>query len=149
MIVQSRSEVSIVVVRSGGFAGLRKRWAVTPDTGETDPWLSLIDECPWDAPCSTGSSDAADRFSWTITARTAHRVHERDLAESELTGPWRELVEAVREFSRAAKETPPAARRSTPSSRSTRAPASQPMPADPPPATPREITAPTQTTDDR
>lgn len=106
--------VLIVIVRSGGFAGLRRRWHVEPPHDEAPRWIELIERCPWDGPdpaqSNTAQSDpaqpnstqprsdrpGADRFVWSIQARTPAARRERELPESALDGPWRQLVEAVR-----------------------------------------------------
>ncbi|GAB3598041.1 protealysin inhibitor emfourin [Microbacterium tumbae] len=97
--------VTIVVVRTGGFAGRRRHWQVDAVAADAEYWRGLVAECPWeDEPCvSSGSREApgsADRFVWSIRARTPEQ-HDRDLPESALTGPWRALVDAVREASSA------------------------------------------------
>ncbi|MFD5213877.1 protealysin inhibitor emfourin [Microbacterium sp. NPDC058345] len=88
--------VLIIVVRSGGFAGISRRWRVEPDPVEESRWTTLVDRCPWDAPPEHPDA-GADRFIWTVRARTPAADLERELPESALTGAWRELVEAVRE----------------------------------------------------
>lgn len=84
--------MKITVVRSGGFAGLSRRWVVIIDQQE-DPaaWISLIDELPWGARPVTAPQP--DRFVYSI------RVSRRriTLAEQELSGPWRELIERVKD----------------------------------------------------
>lgn len=119
--------VTVVVVRTGGVAGLRRRWQVDAGDDEADRWLPLIERCPWeargapedergDAPDAEAARDAtpgpdaapappetpaarrsADRFVWSIRARTPDTRHERELPDTELTGPWRALVDAVRD----------------------------------------------------
>ncbi|MFS0895066.1 protealysin inhibitor emfourin [Microbacterium sp. 179-I 3D3 NHS] len=90
--------VVIAVVRSGGIAGMRRQWRVEADAPDADDWISLIENCPWDqqADAATG----ADRFVWSIRARTPSERRERDLSDEEIDGPWRTLVDAVREASR-------------------------------------------------
>ena len=143
-------QVTIVVVRSGGFAGLRREWRVDAGDDDVDRWLVLVEACPWDEPEAAsrredgGSGDAAadsdtgqrgdagqgrdadprraperkgsapehprpeptpepgpspraaDRYVWIIRARTPEHRRETELPEPALTGPWRELVDAVR-----------------------------------------------------
>lgn len=111
--------VLIVIVRTGGFAGIRRRWHVEAPREDAPPWIELIDRCPWDGPDSAqpepprpeppqpepprpapsppGSQQpGADRYVWSIQARTPAANRERELPESALDGPWRQLVEAVR-----------------------------------------------------
>jgi hypothetical protein len=71
--------------------------------------VMLIENCPWDAPEPDASgpdaSPGADRFVWSIHARILQREHRRELPESQLDGPWRELVDAVRDANAQAAET--------------------------------------------
>ena len=87
---------TISVVRTGGFAGLRRTWSVdTADAAATD-WAGMVDACPWDAAAS--SRPSTDRFVWRIDVRggRGRRVRSATLADSALVGPWRALVDAVR-----------------------------------------------------
>ncbi|GAB3631968.1 hypothetical protein GCM10027421_13210 [Microbacterium shaanxiense] len=86
----------IVVIRTGGIAGIRRRWRVVPPHDEEPHWIELIDSCPWDDP-SADPQRGADRYVWSIQARTPRARLERELPESALDGPWRQLVDAVRE----------------------------------------------------
>lgn len=114
----SGSRIRIAVVRSGGIAGMRRRWQVEPAPEEAPRWIALIERCPWDADEPDAAqrdavatknlpeTDApesqrptprgADRFVWRIHARLARTEHERQLPDSALSGPWRDLVDAVR-----------------------------------------------------
>ncbi|MGL3149049.1 protealysin inhibitor emfourin [Microbacterium sp. A82] len=98
------SPVMIAVVRSGGVAGIRRRWEVEPLHPDVDVWITLIERCPWSDPKET--SPGADRYVWSIRARIAREERERELAESELTGAWRELVDAVRGAAATAPDAP-------------------------------------------
>lgn len=91
---RSAARVVIAVVRTGGIAGIRRRWRVEPGPEEAGQWISLIESCPWDAqaPDTTG----ADRFVWSIRVRTPSERREQELPDDALDGPWRELVDAVR-----------------------------------------------------
>ncbi|MFW8745071.1 protealysin inhibitor emfourin, partial [Mesorhizobium japonicum] len=95
-MAQGRGELTVLVVRSGGVAGIPRRWSVEePEPG--DDWIALIDACPWDA---VGADErdrqtARDRFIWRIEASMADRRRQASVPESELTGPWRSLVERV------------------------------------------------------
>jgi hypothetical protein len=86
--------VVIAVVRSGGIAGIRRQWLVEAATPDAESWIALIDSCPWDQDADAGAG--ADRFVWSIRARTPSERRERDLPDSALDGPWRALVDAVR-----------------------------------------------------
>ena len=91
----SDAPVVIAVVRTGGIAGIRRKWRVEPDPTETHHWIAMIDSCPWDA--DSDADSGADRFVWLIRVRTPSEERERELPDSALDGPWRELVDAVRE----------------------------------------------------
>ena len=89
----------IVVIRTGGIAGIRRRWHVEPPREEEPRWIELIDRCPWDDPAGA-QQPGADRYVWSIRARTPSERRERELPDSALDGPWRTLVEAVRTAAR-------------------------------------------------
>ena len=85
----------ITVVRSGGFAGLRQEWQAAVGDDERDEWMPLIRACPW----RTVSSDptSADRYVWRIQARGPRLRRSATVPEAHLDGPWRALVDRVRE----------------------------------------------------
>lgn len=84
----------ILVVRSGGIAGIRQQWQVEEQL-DADDWLELVTACPWDA---VGSDPASrDRFVWHIEARMPRTVRTAQVPDAELTGPWRALVDRVQE----------------------------------------------------
>ncbi|WP_295014063.1 protealysin inhibitor emfourin [uncultured Microbacterium sp.] len=86
--------LTILVVRSGGLAGISRRWTVEAPPGDPAHWEGLVDRCPWND--DPGSESGADRFVWRIDVRRGKAQHERTIPEEALTGPWRELVDAVR-----------------------------------------------------
>jgi hypothetical protein len=112
--------VEVAVTRTGGFAGLTKRWLAEPAAAEASVWIDLIAQCPWDAPATGADSDAApgaeagaapgaeagavpspgaDRFVWWIRARCGEQEErEAELPDDEIVGAWRALVDAVREW---------------------------------------------------
>lgn len=93
--------LSVVVERTGGFAGLSRRWSVTTRPDDTT-WTALLDACDWGEDGErrlAGEPAGADRFCWTVTARTAAAEHSAALAEHEVDGPWRALIDAVRSAS--------------------------------------------------
>ena len=122
--------VEVDVARTGGIAGMTRRWTAQPPEDEASEWISLIDRCPWrdarppvggavddtdDAAAErfTGSSTAdhppagesrspmPDGFVWLIRASwSGADPREAELQDDELVGAWRELVEAVRQWSR-------------------------------------------------
>jgi hypothetical protein len=92
------ARLRILVVRSGGFAGLTERWTVE-DPDHVDDWIALLRACPWGAVGVDATS--RDRFVWRIEAHTARRRQVALVPDRDLTGPWRSLVERVRAEGRA------------------------------------------------
>lgn len=126
--------VEVDVARTGGIAGMTRRWTAQPPEGEASEWISLIDRCPWHdvhphpvagAAFDVGAPDGAaaergaatstagrtqvgesrnpmpDGFVWFIRATwSGADPREAELHDDELVGAWRELVEAVRQWSR-------------------------------------------------
>ena len=92
------------MTRTGGIAGLRRIWRAQPDTAEAPHWIALIDGCPWDAadPARATRPTGADRFVWHVDARCGDPDREAALADPEVQGPWRELIDAVRAAQKAA-----------------------------------------------
>lgn len=101
--------VAVTVTRTGGIAGLRRTWRAQPDAAESAQWIALIDGCPWDAadPARPMTPHGADRFVWHVDARCGESAREAALADPEVQGPWRDLIDAVRS---APKPTDPAKR---------------------------------------
>ena len=88
----ARAELRIVVVRSGGFAGISRRWSIEEPEPDDD-WLALVEACPWGR---VGvDREGRDRFTWRIEARLARRHRQASVPDRELTGPWRDLVDRV------------------------------------------------------
>jgi len=94
--------MGIVVERTGGFAGIGRQWSVTASADDAQ-WRALIEACPWDragdkdrAPAAESTPAGADRFSWSVVARCGEEERRVELAEQEVSGAWRELIEAVR-----------------------------------------------------
>lgn len=83
--------MKVVVSRSGGVAGVRVTWELRVDE-QPDPstWVQLLDELPWDS--IDDSEPQPDRFVYRIRVPP----HEVVLAERQVAGPWRELVDRVR-----------------------------------------------------
>ena len=105
----TEATVVVTVVRSGGFAGLTRRWGVQAPPADAARWRTLVDDCPWhdyDDACADQRADdasrGADRFSWTLHAMLPDATLRADLTETQATGPWRALIDAVREVSGAA-----------------------------------------------
>jgi hypothetical protein len=84
--------MKVSVTRSGGFAGLRRTWAVTvDDQPDRDAWDDLLGRLPWGE--RTQSAPQPDRYVYEIRY-SRRRV---TLPEQQLTGPWKELVDRVRD----------------------------------------------------
>jgi hypothetical protein len=90
--------IAVTVTRTGGIAGMRRTWRAQPDRAESPQWIALIDGCPWDAadPARPIPPTGADRFVWHVDARCGDAEREAALADPEVQGPWRDLIEAVR-----------------------------------------------------
>lgn len=98
--------LEVAVTRTGGFAGITKRWLAVPAEAEASVWIDLIAQCPWDARQvgAEAGSAGADRFTWWIRARCGEQdEREAELPDDEMVGAWRDLVDAVRDWSRAAQ----------------------------------------------
>jgi hypothetical protein len=99
----------VSVARSGGLAGLMLVWEVEVDRQpDRDAWEGLLAEVPWNSvPAgSLGPGGAApiepDRFVYRIRCAP----HEARLGERQLTGPWRTLVDRVRDTVEPRRATP-------------------------------------------
>jgi hypothetical protein len=84
----------ITVVRTGGFAGLERRWSITADT-DADEWIPLVDACPWASVYTDALS--RDRFVYRIEVSAPKRRRRAELPEAAVTGPWRILIERVQD----------------------------------------------------
>jgi hypothetical protein len=88
--------LTITVTRTGGIAGMRRQWTVTASSDEdVESWRPLVEACPWPGDAPTDDADR-DRYVYRITAEDEGAPREATLPESAVTGPWRELVEQVR-----------------------------------------------------
>ena len=101
--------VEVDVARTGGVAGITRRWTAQPPEDEASEWISLIDRCPWDETGAVAAEPGADggpmpdRFVWWIRASwVGADPREAELPDDAVTGAWRELIDAVREWNRAA-----------------------------------------------
>lgn len=84
--------MKVIVSRSGGIAGIRVTWQVRVETQpDADWWQTLIAGLPWDE--IQDSEPKPDRYVYLIKCAP----HEVVLAEPEVQGPWRELIERVKE----------------------------------------------------
>lgn len=117
--------MDVFVARSGGLAGIRLTWHVrVDDQPDADDWFVLIEEIPWDD--VPAAPPEPDRFTWDIRCEPADAASpgrpepskqdpaqhptEVTLAERQLTGPWRELVDRVRQTTEPQREAPRAPR---------------------------------------
>ena len=84
--------MDVIVSRSGGLAGLRLTWQVrVEEQPDPDDWYLLLEEIPWNQPPAVPPEP--DRFVYRIRCPP----REVTLAERQLVGPWRELVDRVQE----------------------------------------------------
>jgi len=86
--------LSILVVRSGGFAGISQQWRVEPHDDQ-EQWLELLRACPWGA--VGRDTESRDRFVWRIEAHLPRTVRTASVPDAHLVGPWRVLVDRVQE----------------------------------------------------
>jgi hypothetical protein len=83
--------MKVVVSRSGGIAGIRITWEVQVDEQpDAFQWTQFLQQLPWDEVDDT--EPKPDRFIYRIRCAP----HEVVLAEPQVSGPWRELVDRVR-----------------------------------------------------
>lgn len=95
----SRGRIIVAVVRTGGIAGMRRRWRVEPEPEQAPRWVALVERCPWDEQIDAQQPPdrGADRFVWSIHAILQDEQRERVVPDTQLQGAWRELVDAVRD----------------------------------------------------
>ncbi|WP_378145975.1 protealysin inhibitor emfourin [Cnuibacter sp. UC19_7] len=95
--------MTITVRRSGGVAGLTRTWTVSATDGSSVAiWWPLVESCPWDAGDAVAAAGGSDRYVYAIRVDVgAEATAERDatVAETRLTGPWKDLVSRVRQES--------------------------------------------------
>ena len=88
--------MKIVVSRNGGITGIRTTWEVDvdaqPDSAE---WASLITALPWAEVAARAPEP--DRFVYRIRCAPNEVV----LAEPQVCGPWKELIDRVKATPRA------------------------------------------------
>ena len=82
--------MKVVVSRSGGIAGIRVTWEVqVDDQPDASTWTDLLDALPWDQ--IPKSAPKPDRYVYRIRCAP----HDVVLAETQLSGRWRDLVDRV------------------------------------------------------
>ena len=96
MTDSQRDSWSISVVRTGGFAGLKREWRISSSDAPDVDWAGLIDACPWGAAAKPVDSRARDRFVWRLEAKDGSRSCRATLGDGQLTGSWKALVDEVR-----------------------------------------------------
>jgi hypothetical protein len=95
----SEERLTIVVVRSGGIAGLSRQWRAEADADHATRWRELVESCPWDA--APPPTAGADRYQWRIEVHhDGAPVHEARLGDGQIEGAWRTLVDEVRQAAR-------------------------------------------------
>ncbi|MET0932726.1 MAG: protealysin inhibitor emfourin [Mycetocola sp.] len=105
--------MKVTVTRSGGFAGIARRWQVFVESEpDEESWILLLRQLPWDDVPQEPAQP--DRYLYRINCeprQTAQddaepsnrrenvigQPREAVIPEQRLTGPWRELVDRVRE----------------------------------------------------
>ena len=92
----AQDRIVIAVVRTGGIAGLRRRWRAEPAPEQAPTWLELVERCPWDERLDPDAR-GADRYVWSIHVRVRGEQLEQVVPDTRLEGAWRELVDAVRD----------------------------------------------------
>lgn len=86
--------IRILVVRSGGFAGIPQQWRIESQD-DADEWATLVTACPWD---QVGTDPASrDRFIWRIEAHMPRTTRIAQVPDALLVGPWRALVDRVQD----------------------------------------------------
>lgn len=97
----SGAQVTVLVTRTGGFAGLRREWRAQPPDGDAARWIALIRSCPWDEVAPDPAEGrtpprGADRFVWSIRTQCGPDERAAQLTDDDVNGPWRDLVDTVR-----------------------------------------------------
>ncbi|MET0715743.1 MAG: protealysin inhibitor emfourin [Mycetocola sp.] len=106
--------MKVTVTRSGGFAGLARRWQVFVESEpDEESWILLLRKLPWNDVAQEPAQP--DRYLYRINYEPRDRPaaglldgpqredpviaepREVVIPEQRLTGPWRELVDRVRE----------------------------------------------------
>ncbi|MBF4634440.1 hypothetical protein ITJ38_08505 [Agreia pratensis] len=107
--------MNITVVRTGGFAGLRRTWRVDVDAqsrSALDEWIRILDACPWREGIDIDGDGVPDRFVFVITVESppealAAAVDDVGselrvtLPETRIVGPWKQLIDRVQSTDRA------------------------------------------------
>ena len=94
----SEPHVAVRLTRTGGLAGITRRWQAEAPEGDESQWVAVIDQCPWDETPPTDSV-RTDGFTWRIVAVVRHDERSVVLPESAAVGPWATLISVVRDAS--------------------------------------------------
>ncbi|WP_207207177.1 protealysin inhibitor emfourin [Agromyces binzhouensis] len=101
--------MEVEVSRSGGLAGLRLTWTVeVEDQPDPEEWVLLVERLPWSE--TPPAPPEPDRYTYRIRCEP----HEATLAERQVTGPWRDLVDRVRDVAEPSRGRPSADGRAAP-----------------------------------
>jgi hypothetical protein len=89
--------VQVVLTRTGGVAGLRRQWTVeTEHQPNPEHWTRLAGSLPWTGAGGTATSaSTTDQRPDQFVYRLRCDNREISLAESQLTGAWREFADLV------------------------------------------------------
>lgn len=102
--------MKVTVTRSGGFAGIPRRWQVFVEKEpDEEAWLVMLRTLPWDdVPQDAPQPDRyLYRIDWEPVGPAEHDNREVVIPEQKLTGQWRELVDRVRERDEQKRELRP------------------------------------------
>ena len=72
-------------------------WRAEAGADDASTWITLIEECPWDAADRALRGRAPIASCGPSTRGAAPTKRQAELADSDVQGPWRELIDAVRE----------------------------------------------------
>ena len=88
--------MKVIVSRSGGTAGIRLTWEVRVDEqADALSWADFLGSLPWhDVTDSEPSPDRAQPVN-AYLYRIRCAPHEVVLAEPDVDGPWRDLIDRV------------------------------------------------------
>ncbi len=98
--VAGHPHVAVRISRSGGVAGITRRWQAEAPRGDEAQWVAAIEDCPWEEAVGYEShASRADDFMWRIVAVIRHDERSITLPDEYVTGPWQHLVGVVRDAS--------------------------------------------------
>lgn len=82
--------MKVIVSRSGGTAGIRLTWEVqVDDQPDATEWAEFLSDLPWEQVAESPAEP--DRYLYRIRCAP----YEVVIAEPQIAGPWRELVDRV------------------------------------------------------